>query len=88
MGPKYFGISPAALEEEISHSEYSEQRGEVVPVHIDEHGRPYIEVSSSTKGKTQRLVLEEHDFILNGDISTFSIEEQKIWKARLNNSGK
>lgn len=82
LGPNYFGCSPAGLEEDISYHVYAESRGEVVPVHIDEEGRPYIEFSSSDKSKPQRFYLEENGYILRGDIKTFSEEENDRWKKR------
>lgn len=38
LGPNYFGCSAEDLESDISHHQYAESRGEVVPVHIDEKG--------------------------------------------------
>ncbi len=58
LGPNYFGCSAEDLESDISHHQYAESRGEVVPVHIDEKGRPYIKFSSPKPGETQRFILE------------------------------
>jgi hypothetical protein len=82
LGPGYFGCSPAQLEEDISYHLYAESRNEVVPVHIDEDGRPYIEFSSPDPERINRYVLEEHDYLLKGEIKTFSNDEQLRWQER------
>ncbi len=82
LGPAYFGCSIEGLEEDINHHRYAESRGEVVPVHVDEAGRPYVEFSSPIPGRVQRFVLEEHGYHLRGKIETFSIEEKTIWAQR------
>ena len=84
LGPSYFGCSPVGLEEDISHHIYAESRGKVVPVHIDEKGRPYIEFSSPRPGKVNWFILEEHGYQLKGKINTFTDEEQLRWQKRIN----
>lgn len=82
LGNKFFGCTTEALEEDISHHHYAETRGEVVPVHIDEKGRAFVIFSSAGPGKTQRFMLEDHGYILRGDIKTFNEEEAMRWKKR------
>ncbi len=87
LGPIYFGCSPADLESDISFHNFAESKGEIVPVHVDEKGRPYIIFSSPDPGTTQIFVLEKHGYKLEGEIKTFSENESSLWKNR-NNIGK
>jgi hypothetical protein len=80
MGFSYFGCSPAELEEDISYHYYAESRNEIVPVHIDENGHPYVEFSSLQAGKIYRYILEEHGYKLRGEIKTLTEEEQVRWQ--------
>ncbi|MEK6323996.1 MAG: hypothetical protein AABN33_20330 [Acidobacteriota bacterium] len=82
MGFSYFGCTPAGLEEDISYHRFAEARGEVVPVHVDQTGRAYVEFSSPEQGKTTKYVLEEHGYNLRGNIATFSEEERAHWRTR------
>ena len=82
LGRSFFGITPAQLASDIEMFEDSERRGEVQPVHVDENGRPYI-VFSRPDNQTSRFYLEEHNWMLEGDILTHSKEEAELWKRRL-----
>ena len=82
LGSQYFGCSPAGLENDISHAEFSEQRGEVVPVHVDQSGLAYLEFSSPQPGRPQRYYLAEYGFELQGDVQTFTDEERMNWLVR------
>lgn len=83
LGPDYFGCSAEALEEDISHHSLAESRGEVVPVHVDEKGRPYLKFSSHKLGETQNFILEDNGYFLEGEIATFTDEEAEHWNKRL-----
>lgn len=80
MGPNYFGCSAAGLEEDIAFHVEAERRGEVVPVHIDDTGQPFIVFSSSDSKSPQRYYLEEKGYYLEGEIITFTEEEQRAWR--------
>lgn len=82
LGYSYFGCSPAELEEDISYHHYAESRDDVMPVHVDENGRPYIELSSPRVGKIHRYILEEHGYMISGEIKTFAEEEHVRWQRR------
>lgn len=77
LGLEYFGIDWERIENDIEW--YSERRGEVVPVHVDEEGKTYIIFSSPDK-KGQRFYLKEAGYQLTGPIKTFTEDEQKRWK--------
>lgn len=80
LGPGYFGCSPAELEEDISYHLYAESRNEIVAVHVDEVGRPYVEFSAPKASKIHRYILEEHGHMLRGKIKTYTEEEQVKWQ--------
>lgn len=82
LGPEYFGITWQKLENEIQWYKDTEQRKEVVPVHIDDEGEPCIIFSSPDK-KGQRFYLKRVGYQLIGQIKTFTEEEQKRWKGKL-----
>jgi hypothetical protein len=82
LGANYFGCSTDALEEDISHHLRTEQRGEVVPVHVDDSGQPYINYNAPKRGEVQRFYLEEHGIFLHGDIETFDEREKHFWEQR------
>lgn len=42
LGPEYFGIDWKRIENDIEWYKDSERRGEIVPVHVDKEGKPYI----------------------------------------------
>ena len=67
LGPDYFGISWAELENEISHQRANESREEIVPVMIDSSGEPYIVFSSPNK-QTQRFYLRKEGYKLRGKV--------------------
>jgi hypothetical protein len=75
LGASHFGCTPAGLEDGISFARFSEMRSELVPVHVDEHGKAYVEYSPLMPGRTQRLYLEEQGFGLDGHIQTFTEDE-------------
>lgn len=81
-GHQYFGCSPADLEDDISFAEFSEQRGEVLRVHVDERGKPYLVFSSPNPRQPQRLYLEEHGIELSGEVDTFTDDEKMRWVVR------
>jgi hypothetical protein len=82
LGPSYFGCSGAALEEDIAYHIDAEQREEVAKVHVDDSSHPYVLFSSAKAEGTQRFYLEEHGLRLEGDIKTFTEEEQGYWRNR------
>ena len=82
LGPNYFGCSIAGLEEDIAFHVEAERRNEVVPVHVDETGQPFIVFSSSDSKKPQRFYLEEKGYFLKGVIKTFTDAEQQAWLGR------
>jgi hypothetical protein len=79
LGPNYFGCSVSGLEEDIAFHVDAERRSEVVPVHVDETGKPFIVFSSSDSQKPQRYYLEENGSSLEGEIKTFTDIEQRAW---------
>ena len=79
LGPQYFGVSPAQLEEDIDYHHFAESRSEVVPIHVDENGRAYIKFSTPN-GPIQFYL--ENKYSLEGDIETFTKEEKLRWVSR------
>lgn len=79
LGPGYFRVSPAQLEEDINYHQFAESRSEVVPVHVDEIGRGYIKFS--TPDGPIRFYLEGK-YNLEGDIDTFTPEEKLRWLSK------
>jgi hypothetical protein len=68
LGPGYFGCSPAELEEDISWARFSEQRNEVLPVHLDFAGRPFVVFCSHVRGLSQRFYFDDYGCALYGDV--------------------
>lgn len=77
LGYEYFGCTREQLENEIEHCRYAESREEVVAVHIDDEGTPYIIVTRPS-GPT-RLHLTGK-WSLSGDVLTFTVEEKTCWE--------
>jgi len=82
LGPNYFGCSAAGLEEDIAFHVEAESRSEVVPVHVDEIGQPFIVFSSPDSKRPQRYYLEKEGYFLEGGIKTFTEVEQRKWLGR------
>jgi len=82
MGPSFFGCSAAVLEEDVSFARWSEQRADVLPVHVDANGRPCVVFSSPVAGRTQTFYLEDHAIVLAGEVSTFTEGERVRWLRR------
>ena len=72
LGAAYFGITQAALEDEIAWNRLSEGRREITPVRRDESGRYYIKFSAPDGGE-QYFYLDEHGYTLEGEV--------RIWDA-------
>jgi hypothetical protein len=83
LGREYFGCSAEALEEDISDHIRSEDSGEVVPVHVDDSGQPYLVFLSPTPGVLQHFYLEASGYQLFGDIQTYEEKEQGFWEDRV-----
>jgi hypothetical protein len=83
LGREYFGCSAEALAEDILDHASSEARGEVVPVHVDDSGQPYLFFWSPTPGVLQRFYLEAGGYALYGDVQTYSEEEKTFWERRV-----
>jgi hypothetical protein len=69
LGHEYFGITPAQLAADVELWEESERDLTVVPVYLDEPGRPYI-LFSRKNFHTERYYLHENGWRLEGDIET------------------
>ena len=69
LGPKYFGIAPEQLEEEIEKYQDEETSGIVDPVGVDSKGRYYL-IFYAPGGKTQRFYLKDNGYHLEGDVLT------------------
>lgn len=82
MGAQFFGCSALELEEDVSYAQLSEQRGEVLPVHVDAAGRPYVIFSSPVPAQPQTFYLEDHGFVLVGEIKKFNPDERVRWLRR------
>src|SRR5512140_1077527 len=80
LGHVLFGCSPAELEEDISSHEYAEARGEVVPVHVDRAGRPYVEFSFRAPPSPRPFYLLDHGDDLPAHIVTFTKDESRCWR--------
>jgi hypothetical protein len=76
LGHEYFGITPQALEDDISDYAHSERRGHVVPVHVDEEGRPFV-LFTRPNGPNRFYLVGR--FKLVGAIATRTPEEQRRW---------
>ena len=72
LGAAYFGITPAALENEIEWYLRGEVRDEITPVRRDKSGRYYIKFSAPNGGE-QSFYLDEYGYTLEGDV--------RIWEA-------
>jgi hypothetical protein len=83
LGHLYFGCSAAALETEISDSEFGEAHSVIVPVHVDHGGKPYIELSRPDRHVPERYYLDDAGYLLSGDIETYTKQEKEAWSARL-----
>ncbi|MEK0336282.1 MAG: hypothetical protein QQN41_02485 [Nitrosopumilus sp.] len=83
LGADYFGITLQVLQNEILELEYEEEEVTlgVDPVHVDEKGQPYLEFLAPGK-RIQRYYLEENGYKLEGEIKTYTEEEQIYWKRR------
>lgn len=82
LGPTYFGSDWGRLQEDIEWHRFHEQREDVKPVHVDDDGRPFIELSGAD-GLPRHLVLEEHGWVLDGEIDTFTDDERARWHSRV-----
>ena len=80
LGANYFGISPAELEDEISHQRFAESRKEIVPIRIDEDSEPYILLSSpDKKANGQRFYLRKEGYILNGKMLCLNEQGEEVY---------
>src|SRR5258708_31157566 len=65
----YFGIAPVQLAADVELWEEPERELRVVPVYLDELGRPHL-VFSRRNFRTERYYLHENGWRLGGDIET------------------
>jgi hypothetical protein len=79
LGRQYLNTDAAGFEEDIKWYEDSERREEVVPVHVDEHGEPYIIVSALDENK-KRVYLHALGYQLIGTIKTYTADESNVWQ--------
>ena len=76
LGHEYFDITPTQLAADVELWEESERELRVVPVYLDELGRPHI-VFSRRNFRTERYYLHENGWRLGGDIET-KVESKDI----------
>lgn len=78
LGAAYFGISEAALEDEIDNWYLPEEaRGMITPVRRNKAGRYYIKFSAPGGGH-QDFYLDEHGYSLEGDVRIWDEDAQSV----------
>ena len=79
LGHTFFGINPGDLQRDVEWEEDGERRGEIIPLHVDETGEAYIDLS--TANGTKRYYLKANGHQLHGEIRTYTDDEAKRWAA-------